>query len=91
MRVHTCRITDAINSDQNEIQRTNHNYRNNSGNNQSKLSQLESRLTKTDSSDKNQLEEPDNNNNSNMKTNPINCNNDNGLPVNNNVDYMNKK
>ena len=91
MRVHTRRITDAINSDQNEAQITNHDYRNNSSNNQSKSRQLESSIIGTGSSDKNLLEEPDNNNNSNMKTNPINRNNDNGLPVNNNVDYMYKK
>ena len=36
VRVHACRITHAINSDQNEIHRTNHNYRKNSGNNESK-------------------------------------------------------
>ena len=91
MRVHTRRITNAINSDQNEARIANHDYRNNSGNNQSKSCQLESSIIGTDSSDKNLLEEPDNNNNSNMKTNPINRNNDNGLQVNNNVDYMYKK
>ena len=44
VRAHTCRITCAVNSDQNEIHRTNHNYRKNFGNNESKSSQLKSRV-----------------------------------------------
>ena len=42
VRVHTCRITCAINSDQNEIHRTTHIYWKNSGNNESKSHQLKS-------------------------------------------------
>ena len=51
MRVHTCRITDAINSDQNEINRTDHDNKKNSGNNERKSSQLKSRAIEIDSSD----------------------------------------
>ena len=70
-------IRRAINTDQNEIHRTNHNYRKNSGNNESKSSQLKSRAIETDSSNK-ELEDPLNN--SNININPINQNNDIELP-----------
>ena len=36
IRIHTCLITHAINSDQNEILRQYHNYRSNSGTNESR-------------------------------------------------------
>ena len=84
----TCRITDAINSDQNEIHRTNHDYRKHSGNNESKSSQLKPRAIEIDSSEK-ELSE-DLLNNSNININTINQNNI-ELPVNNNVDDINKK
>ena len=51
VRVHTCRITHAIISDQNEIHRANHDYKKNSGNNQRKSSQLKSRATEIDRSE----------------------------------------
>ena len=88
MRVHTCRITHAINSDQNEIHKTNHSYRKNSGNNESKSSQLKSRAIKFDSSDK---ETGDLLNNSNININDIDQNNDIELPVNNNDSDLNEK
>ena len=50
-RIHTFRITYAAKSNQTEIQRTNHNYRNNSGNNESKSNQLKSRSTEIDSTE----------------------------------------
>ena len=49
--MHTCRITHAIISDQNEIHRANHDYKKNSGNNQSKSSQLKSRATEINRSE----------------------------------------
>ena len=61
VRLHTCRITHAINSDQNQIHRTNHDYRKNSGNNESKSSQLKSRAIEIDSSDE-EIENPLNKN-----------------------------
>ena len=65
VRVHTCRIKHAINSDQNEIHRTNQDYRKNSGNNESKPSQLKSRAIEIDTSDE-ELENPVNNNHINI-------------------------
>ena len=88
VRVHTCRITCAINSDQNEIHRTNHIYWKNSGNNESKSHQLKSWAIEIDSSDK-ELEHPLNNNNINI--NAVNQNNDIEWPVYNNVGDLNKK
>ena len=44
-------LTHAINSDQNEVHRTNHNHKKNSGNNESKSSQLKSGAIEIDSSD----------------------------------------
>ena len=79
VRKHICRITHAINSDQNEIHRRNHDYRKNSGNNESKSSQLKYRAIEIDSSDKG-LEDPLNNNN-NININAINQNNDIELPL----------
>ena len=61
VRLHTCRITHAINSDQNQINKTNHDYRKNSGNNESKSSQLKSRAIEIDSSDE-EIENPLNKN-----------------------------
>ena len=87
MRVHTCKVARAINSDQNEIHRTNHDYRKNSSNNESKSSQLKSRAIEIDSSDE-ELENPLNN--SHINIGAINQNNDIELPVNNNVDDKRK-
>ena len=70
VRVHTCRITHSINSDQNEIQKGNRDYRKNSGNNESRSSQLNSRSIKINSSDGELSAEPDNN--SNININAIN-------------------
>ena len=70
VRVHTCRITHSINSDQNEIQKGNRDYRKNQGNNESRSSQLNSRSIKIDSSDGELSDEPDNN--SNININAIN-------------------
>ena len=63
--------------------------RKNSSNNESISNQLISRSIEIYSSDEELSEEPDNN--SNMNINAINQNNDNELPVTNNVDDMNKK
>ena len=46
-------ITHVISSDQNNIQRTNHDYRKNSGNNESRSNQLKSRSIEINGSDKN--------------------------------------
>ena len=89
VRVHICRITHTVNNDQNEIQWTSQDYRENSSNNESRSNQLISRSIEIYSSDEELSEEPDNN--SNMNINAINQNNDNELPVTNNVDDMNKK
>ena len=89
MTVHTCRITHAINNDQNEIQRANNDYRKNSGNNKNRSSQLKSKSIEVDSRDEELSEEPDNN--SNININAINQNNDIELPVNSNIDVTNKK
>ena len=89
VRVHTCRITHAINSDQTEIYRTNHDYRKNSGNNESKSGQLKSRAIKIESSNEELSKEPVDN--SNININAINQNNDTELPVNNNVDDIKEK
>ena len=59
-----------------------------SGNNEIKSSQLKSRAIEIDSSDK-ELEDPLNN--SNMKINAFNQNNDIELPIKNNVDDIKEK
>ena len=79
MRVHTCRITRAVNSDQNKIHRANHNHRKRSGNNVSKSRQLKSRAIEINSSVEEVSEEPVNNNNINI--NAINQNNDIGYQL----------
>ena len=89
MTVHTCRITHAINNDQNQIQRANNDYRKNSGNNENRSSQLESKSIEVESRDEELSEEPDNNSNKNI--NAVNQNNDIELPANNNIDVTNEK
>ena len=82
-------VTHAINSDQTEIHRTNHDYRKSSGNNESKSGQLKSRAIKIESSNEELSKEPVDN--SNININAINQNNDTELPVNNNVDHIKEK
>ena len=83
VRVQTRRITHPINSDQNEIHRTNHDYRKNSGSNETKSSQMKSRDIAIDSSDEKLSQESVDN--SNINVNVTNQNNDTESPVHNNV------
>ena len=80
MRVHTRRVTHAINSDENEIQR-NYDYR--------KVDKGKCRSIETHGCNKELSKEPDDN--SNMNMNAIDQNKYNELSVNNDVEDKNKK
>lgn len=88
VRAHTCRITHAIDRKQNETHRGNCDYRDNSGNIETRTSQLKSKSIKIDSSDEEISKVP--HKNSNQEINGINQIINNRLLVDNDIDDMNK-